>query len=149
MIFKKWEMALRNNLIPIVCIGEKLENRNSWKEIIADQLHLFLNHLNHLNQPNNTNQQQMHNNTIFAYEPVWSIGTGLIPTSEEISERSRFIKELLGDTTRLLYGGSVNPNNAAQILECQNVDGLLIGGASLKIDEFKKIIEIAKHSCSE
>jgi triosephosphate isomerase len=129
VVFKKWHAVLRCHMIPIVCIGEKLEDRSNWKKVIAYQLNLFLN-------------DDILANTVscFAYEPIWSIGTGLIPSPEEIETIFAFIRDLLGDK-QLLYGGSVTAKNAAQILSCKNVDGLLIGGASLKIDEFKTIAE--------
>ncbi|MDR0632089.1 MAG: triose-phosphate isomerase [Holosporaceae bacterium] len=127
LIFKKWKAAVAQDLIPIVCIGEKIEDRDNWKETISRQLDFFLDDC-------------PLGDTIFAYEPVWSIGTGLIPTEEKIETIFAFIKELLGDEAPLLYGGSVTSENAQRILACQNVDGFLVGGASLKIDEFKKIV---------
>lgn len=128
-VFKKWNAAIANNLTPVVCIGEKLEDRNRWQDVLSDQLEKYLN----------TDLQ----GTIFAYEPVWSIGAGVIPSVEEIEAVMEFIKTKIGNSCKyfLLYGGSVNSSNSHQILNCKNVDGLLIGGASLKIDEFKKIIE--------
>ncbi|MDR1334561.1 MAG: triose-phosphate isomerase [Holosporaceae bacterium] len=127
IVFKKWRAILACHMIPIVCIGEKLENRDNWKKVIADQLNLFLNDAALANAT-----------SCFAYEPVWSIGTGLTPSPEEIETIFAFIRDLIGDKP-LLYGGSVSAKNSAQILSCKNVDGLLIGGASLKIDEFKNI----------
>ncbi|MDR2781125.1 MAG: triose-phosphate isomerase [Holosporaceae bacterium] len=132
MIFKKWRAVIDHNMTPIVCIGERQEERSSWKEVISDQLDLFLKNTDFLNDTT----------SCFAYEPVWSIGTGLVPSLEEIEAILDFIKTLLGDKIPLLYGGSVNAKNAAQILSCKNVDGLLVGGASLKIDEFKTIVSI-------
>ncbi|MDR0968035.1 MAG: triose-phosphate isomerase [Holosporaceae bacterium] len=129
-VFKKWKAAIENRLTPIVCVGEKANERENWREILSGQLKLFLN--------------ETLSETIFAYEPVWSIGTGVIPTKESIETVFEFLKELLGNQTRLLYGGSVNSQNAEQILNCKNVSGLLIGGASLKIDEFKKIMEMKR-----
>ncbi|MDR2724203.1 MAG: triose-phosphate isomerase [Holosporaceae bacterium] len=126
LIFRKWQAALLQKLIPIVCVGENTEDRSNWKQVIRCQLDYFL-------------KEQLHN-TIFAYEPVWSIGTGLIPTIEEIEIVFEFIHNLLGNKVHLIYGGSVNSKNAKQILNSNNVDGLLVGGASLKIDEFKRIL---------
>ena len=82
-------------------------------------------------------------NTIIAYEPVWAIGTGLTPTTQEIDDTHRFIKEhnTKFNKFKILYGGSVKANNAKEITSLPNVDGALIGGASLKTDEFGKIIQ--------
>ena len=127
-VFKKWQAAVEQKLIPVVCIGEKLEDRDNWREVLSTQIESYMN----------IDLQ----GTIFAYEPVWSIGTGLIPTTEEIESVMEFIKTKLRNSSKyfLIYGGSVNAKNSSQILNCKNVDGLLIGGASLKIDEFKQII---------
>jgi triosephosphate isomerase len=90
-------------------------------------------------------------NTVIAYEPVWAIGTGKTPTGEEITAMHahlrRCLKELLGDGAagmRILYGGSVNPSNAANILNLPEVNGALVGGASLKADDFLAIIASIK-----
>ncbi|MCR5225575.1 MAG: triose-phosphate isomerase [Alphaproteobacteria bacterium] len=125
IVFKKHEAALRNELIPIVCIGEKANERVQWKHVLTKQIEKFIG--------------APLQNTIFAYEPVWSIGTGMIPTTEEIQEALAFIKNKLGRNVPCLYGGSVNASNAESILKVDTVDGLLIGGASLKPDEFAKI----------
>ncbi|MDR1551733.1 MAG: triose-phosphate isomerase [Holosporaceae bacterium] len=128
LIFRKWDAAQANRLIPIVCIGEKLEDRERWTEVMQEQLRLFLKA--HIPSQG----------TIFAYEPVWSIGTGLVLNHKEIEDIFAVLKNLVGDGSPLLYGGSVNATNASDILACTNVDGLLIGGASLRIDEFLRII---------
>jgi triosephosphate isomerase len=129
-IFKKWKTAMAHGLIPVVCIGEKLEDRNRWKEVLSTQLKHYLN----------IDLQ----GTIFAYEPVWSIGTGFVPMLEEIENVMGFIKTQIGNSYKYssIYGGSVTASNASEILNCKNVDGVLVGGASLKIDEFKKIVDI-------
>ncbi|MDR0556075.1 MAG: triose-phosphate isomerase [Holosporaceae bacterium] len=129
MIYRKWMAALAHGLIPIVCVGEKFDNRYECEEVISDQLALFLD------------GPKLLANTIFAYEPVWSVGTGITPTPDEIVEIFAFLKEKVGDAALLLYGGSVNAKNAKDILNCEYVDGVLVGGASLKIDEFKKIVD--------
>lgn len=126
-VYKKWEAAVRNNLSPIVCVGEKSHERANWKDAIRNQLQLFVG-------------KQL-KSTIFAYEPVWSIGTGVVPSINEITEVIAFIKDTLQTESKFLYGGSVNANNASNILNNQNIDGVLIGGASLKVDEFSKIIQ--------
>ena len=78
-----------------------------------------------------------------AYEPVWAIGTGLTPTLEDISEMHDFIRSKTPEGTRLLYGGSVKPGNAKEILGISNVNGALVGGASLKAEDFFPIISAA------
>ena len=78
---------------------------------------------------------------IIAYEPVWSIGTGIIPSIDEIEGKLSFIKSVSEFTTSVVYGGSVNKENCSDIIGCPCVDGLLIGGASLKTDEFSEIIK--------
>jgi triosephosphate isomerase len=137
LIYKKWRAIVSQKLTPILCIGEKLDERNNWKSVLSVQLKNYVN--------NNDNDGS--HKAIFAYEPVWSIGTGFVPTNNEIETRIEFIKSAIGDLNRayLLYGGSVNAENAAQILHCKNVNGVLIGGASLKVDEFKNIVEIASN----
>ena len=81
-------------------------------------------------------------NTIIAYEPVWAIGTGLTPTLDEINKTHEFIKNHNSKFVnyKIVYGGSVKANNAKEIVSLSNVDGTLIGGASLKVDDFLKII---------
>ncbi|MDR0753251.1 MAG: triose-phosphate isomerase [Holosporaceae bacterium] len=126
LIFKKWQTTIAQNLIPIVCIGEKSCDRQNWKQTISTQLNSFL-------------KKELHG-SIFAYEPVWSIGSDLVPTLDEIEAVFEFIRSLLGATVPLLYGGSVNFRNASQLLNDIHMDGLLVGRASLKIDEFKRIL---------
>lgn len=126
-IYKKFRLLLRLNLIPIVCVGETLEQKSQWQEILSEQLVLFKNEQN--------------SEAIFAYEPVWSIGTGSTPTENEIHKRISAIKTIVQG--KVLYGGSVNQKNSSEILQIPSVDGVLIGGASLKIEEFTKIIKLA------
>lgn len=123
LLYKKWESAIANNLKPVVCIGERAEEKSRWKEVLKKQLDLYLG--------------KDISTTIFAYEPVWSIGTGIIPSVDEIFEVYTFIKSVINNP-QILYGGSVNSKNYQQIL--QYTDGLLIGGASLKIEEFSVIM---------
>jgi triosephosphate isomerase len=81
-----------------------------------------------------------------AYEPVWAIGTGKTASPEQVKETHAFVHEelvRLGRDCRVLYGGSVNPGNAAELLACDGVEGALVGGASLKADSFMKLIEAA------
>ncbi len=126
----KSENLIKNNIVPIICVGESLEDREKGitNDILEEQLKKSV--------PNSSNFQ----NTIIAYEPVWAIGTGLTPTNEEINDTHSFIKEQ-NPNFKTIYGGSVKSNNAKEITSLLNVDGALIGGASLKSDEFTKIIQ--------
>lgn len=128
LINKKAKSAITNGLIPLICIGEKLEEREQGKhkEIVSEQIRITLADIDV-------------SKIILAYEPVWAIGTGKTATSAEISEMHEFISSLVKKVP-LLYGGSVNEKNYHEILDIPNVDGLLIGGASLQIEKFSKII---------
>ena len=138
---KKIKSAFKYGLKPIVCVGETLEQREAGnaKEIITKQTELALNGLNE-------NEVE---NTIIAYEPIWAIGTGKTATSEDannsIMEIRNKIKEIYGenvsDKVTILYGGSVKASNAKELFMTSDIDGALVGGASLKVDEFTKIIE--------
>jgi len=130
--------AQMNNIYPIYCIGETLEERKSGltNEILKKQLIEGLKNINH--------------QVIIAYEPIWAIGTGVTPSTDQISETHKHIRSVLSDlyphtgkNIQLLYGGSLNENNAKEILPIENVNGGLIGGASLSSEKFLKIIEIA------
>ena len=124
---------LINNMInPIICIGETFEEKNKGltKEVLQKQI------LNSL--PQNSKKQSV----ILAYEPIWAIGTGLTPTLKEIEVIHSFIKNDIKNFTnyKILYGGSVKSNNAKDIMNLENVDGVLVGGASLDPLEFIKIL---------
>jgi triosephosphate isomerase len=130
LIFKKWNAVVECDLVPIVCVGEGLTERKNWKEII------------HLQLKNYIHDVPILPSTIFAYEPVWSIGTGVIPEMEEIIEVIDFAKKTLSNPEKchFVYGGSVNAKNYKQIMGCPNIDGALIGGASLNIGDFMDIV---------
>ena len=123
---------IENNIIPIICIGETLEekNNNNTQNVLKNQLEESV--------PESSNQF----NTIIAYEPIWAIGTGLTPSLEEITNAHRYIKNLSNKlfNFRIIYGGSVNSKNYKLISKINIVNGALIGGASLKINEFNQII---------
>jgi len=130
--------ALENGLHPILCVGETDEERKTGreKEIVQTQLNAAI--------------QQLNNASItIAYEPVWAIGTGNTATPEDAEEMHAFIRELLTahssqlTATRILYGGSMNPGNAADLLAQPNIDGGLVGGASLDPGKFAEIIKCA------
>jgi len=125
--------AHRAGLTAILCIGERLDDRESGKtlEVIGGQLDGSL--------PDGATGS----NLVIAYEPVWAIGTGLTPTAEDVADAHAFIRGRLearlgveGDRVRILYGGSVKPANAKELLTIPNVNGALVGGASLKAADF-------------
>jgi len=143
VILKKVDAALRNNLIPIICVGETLDQRDRGeaREVLDIQLIQLLGEIG---------AKYKEKEIIIAYEPVWAIGTGRIPTPDQIKDAHSHIRKICNDTigeennrTRILYGGSLNPSNADMILAIDDVDGGLIGGASLDAEKFNKIIEIA------
>lgn len=136
IVRQKAKAAWRAGLVAIICVGEKLEERETGKtlDIIKKQLSGSV--------PDGASAQ----NTVIAYEPVWAIGTGKTPTAQDVSEVHKFIRNELcerfgksGSQIRLLYGGSVKPNNAIELLGVENVDGALVGGASLKASDFLAI----------
>jgi triosephosphate isomerase len=139
----KVKAALEGNLHPIVCIGETIEQRKSGKteDIIKKQLQTGLKELDAAN----------FNNLIIAYEPVWAIGTGMTATPQQAQNVHLFIRRLIQDQTdektalsiRILYGGSVKPNNATELFSRPDIDGGLIGGASLEADSFVAIVNAA------
>ena len=129
----KSQRLVANNVIPIICIGETLEQKEKGitNTVLEEQL------------MNSIPSSSTFENTIIAYEPVWAIGTGLTPTIDEIDETHRFIRSHNDQFNKykILYGGSVKASNAKEITHLANVDGALIGGASLKSEEFTKIIQ--------
>ena len=124
VVRRKAEAALRAGLTPIVCVGETLEERDSGTtlEVIARQLEGSV--------PADAAR------LVIAYEPVWAIGTGRTPTVEQVAEVHAEIRRIVGAGIAVLYGGSVKPGNAAELLGIAHVDGALVGGASLKAADF-------------
>ncbi|MGD2095441.1 MAG: triose-phosphate isomerase [Phycisphaerales bacterium] len=143
LINKKTIAAIGGGLLPILCVGELLEERKASRteEIVTRQLEKGLAGLS---------AEKISAVTI-AYEPVWAIGTGLTATTQQAQEVHDFIRNLLGkmydkkiaEEIRILYGGSVKPGNAKELMEGPDIDGLLVGGASLKADDFLAIIRAA------
>ncbi len=137
-IREKARAAIAAGLVAIICVGESLEEREASNtlDIIGGQLAGSIPDL------------VTGENLVVAYEPIWAIGTGLVPSLEQIGEVHDFIRARLerrfgtgvGRGVRLLYGGSVKPGNAAEIFSVANVDGALVGGASLKAEDFSPII---------
>ncbi|MCR5875652.1 triose-phosphate isomerase [Phenylobacterium sp. J426] len=137
VVASKVKAALRAGLEPIVCVGETLEERKGGRalDVVTGQVRGSLP------------RELAGTPFSVAYEPVWAIGTGLTPTTPEIEEVHRAIRatliELFGEAGRsapILYGGSVKPSNAAEILHADEVGGALVGGASLKADDFLGIV---------
>ena len=138
IISKKIHNAFKKKLNVIACIGESENERNNSKtyDIIKDQINNTL-----INDCNISN-------TIIAYEPIWAIGTGIKPEIKEIEKMMKYIHEILNKKYnlshnkrfKLLYGGSVNPDNSKEILKSNLIDGVLVGGASLSPDKLIKII---------
>lgn len=138
LVAKKVLAALRTGLEPIVCVGETLDERKAGKavEVVTGQVRGSL--------PGDLAGKAL----AVAYEPVWAIGTGLTPTTAEIEEMHRAIRRTLsemfgehGERAPILYGGSVKPSNAAEILRADEVGGALVGGASLKAEDFLAIVK--------
>ena len=140
---EKVKLALANGLKPIFCIGEVLEEREQGKqnEVVKAQLASVFS----------LNEEEF-GNIVLAYEPVWAIGTGKTATPEQAQEMHAYIRSLVAerygkavaDNTSILYGGSCKPSNAKELFANPDVDGGLIGGASLKAADFKGIIDAFK-----
>ncbi|NVM45490.1 MAG: triose-phosphate isomerase [Candidatus Lokiarchaeota archaeon] len=146
LINKKLKKALNSNLNPIVCIGEHLEERESGrtKDVIENQFDLTFNDLK---------SEELSKVTI-AYEPIWAIGTGKTATPEQAEEIHIFIRELIAsnydkktaEIVRIQYGGSIKPTNANELFKKENIDGGLVGGASLHAKSLYEIIKAAEIS---
>ncbi len=141
IVNKKIKIALKYGLKPIVCVGEKLEEREEGitEKIVESQVREGLTNLT---------EEEMKELTI-AYEPIWAIGTGKTATPEDAEAVHKFIRNILKDmfgdniagNTRILYGGSVKPNNAEGLFAMEDIDGGLVGGASLDADSFTAIVK--------
>tara|TARA_B100000214_G_C23856452_1_gene575936 strand:+ start:201 stop:932 length:732 start_codon:yes stop_codon:yes gene_type:complete len=129
----KAAQLLDAKIIPIICIGETLEQKKMHKthEVLKEQV------INSL--PPNSSKESV----VIAYEPIWAIGTGMTPTLDEINNIHKYLKKDIKEIEgyKLLYGGSVNPKNASDIMNLEYVDGVLVGGASLKADQFSQILK--------
>jgi triosephosphate isomerase len=136
----KTDACFRNELIPVYCVGEVLNERKEERhfDVVAVQISEVIAHLN---------EDQL-KKIVLAYEPVWAIGTGETATPQQAQEMHAFIRKVLtklfsagvAGEIPVLYGGSCNPGNAKELFSCPDVDGGLIGGASLKADDFTAII---------
>ena len=144
LVNKKLAVALKCNLVPIVCIGEVLAEREAGntEKVIEKQFFGAFKGL--------TNKEMA--KVVIAYEPVWAIGTGKTATPRQAEDVHRLIRLFLSqnfakevsDTVRILYGGSVKPDNCAELFKQRNIDGGLIGGASLKAESFIQIVTAAE-----
>jgi len=143
MVAAKVRAALRNDLAPILCVGELFEERQSKgaEATVERQLGTALSGLG-------AGEVER---VIIAYEPVWAIGTGRPATPRDAEAMARFMRRWIGeqfgdplaDRLRVLYGGSVNAQNVLEFLRIPEIDGVLVGGASLNVEEFSKIVEVA------
>ncbi len=142
LVAEKFTAARSAGLVPILCVGETLAEREQGvtEQVVARQLDAVIEHCG----------IDAVGEGVIAYEPVWAIGTGKTATPEQAQEVHAFIRARLADASpsvadqvRLLYGGSMNPNNAAELLAQGDIDGGLIGGASLKADDFLAVCSAA------
>ena len=143
IVNKKIKSAISNNLKTILCVGESLEERekNITEKVVFKQLELSLSNI----------EEKCLNNIIIAYEPIWAIGTGKTATSTQANDVCKFIRSTIlklyskesADKMIIQYGGSMNSTNASELISEKDIDGGLIGGASLKVSDFSIIINAA------
>ncbi len=147
-VFKKLQKVIDTDITPVVCIGESLDDREGGKleEVLASQLALVLQNLS---------VEQLEK-VVIAYEPVWAIGTGVVASLEQVQETHESIRSMiakiddnLAKNIKIVYGGSLKAANAKDILSLADVDGGLIGGASLQAPEFNEIINQANIICTQ
>ncbi|SHN93818.1 triose-phosphate isomerase [bacterium endosymbiont of Bathymodiolus sp. 5 South] len=138
IVAEKVQVALDNGLTPLFCVGELLEEREAGntEAVVARQVNAVIKRVG----------IEAFKNIIIAYEPVWAIGTGVTATPQQAQDTHAYIRELLAQSdadiaqsTPILYGGSMNPSNADELIACEDIDGGLIGGASLKPNDFLRI----------
>jgi triosephosphate isomerase len=139
---KKVKAAFKNNIEPMICVGELLDEREKGltNDVLKRQVEKALAGIS---------EEQM-KKVVIAYEPVWAIGTGKVATAEIADEAHRFIRQVVSNlygkgtagALPILYGGSVKPDNIAGLYAMENIDGVLVGGASLKADSFLDIIRV-------
>jgi len=138
LVAEKVKAALENDLTPLLCVGESLEQREAGETetVVAEQINAVIGLVG----------IRAFRNIIIAYEPVWAIGTGKTASPRQAQEVHLFIRSLLGESnesiaqnTPILYGGSMNSGNANELIACADIDGGLIGGAALKAEDFLQI----------
>jgi triosephosphate isomerase len=146
MVAKKAKRALQAGILPIICVGETKEERDAggmWEKV-SGQVGRVIEEL----------EDAGGESVVFAYEPIWAIGTGDTATPEDAQDAIGKIRDLLGESqgddfagsVRILYGGSVKPENAAEIMAQKDVDGALVGGASLEVESFVELIGAAQNA---
>ena len=141
LINKKVKAALSYGLTPILCVGELLEEREAGKTMDVNKKQIV--------EGFKGLSEEEASKVIIAYEPVWAIGTGKTATPEDADEVHSFIRKVLeelysknlAESIRILYGGSVKPENVDGLMAKENIDGVLVGGASLKVDSFTRIVK--------
>lgn len=141
---KKAHAVFNHGMTPIICVGETLEQREGGKaeEVVGEQVKKALEGLS---------DDQL-KQVVIAYEPIWAIGTGKSSTAKDANEMSVFVRKTVADlasqevadAVRIQYGGSVKPNNIAEYMAESDIDGALVGGASLKVEDYVKLLEGAK-----
>ncbi|RAC91493.1 triose-phosphate isomerase, partial [Burkholderia multivorans] len=141
---KKAHAIFNHGMTPIICVGESDEERESGKanEVVGNQVKKAVEGLS------NDQLKQV----VIAYEPIWAIGTGKSSTSEDANEMCAHVRKTIADlssqdvadATRIQYGGSVKPNNIKEYMAQSDIDGALVGGASLKVEDFEQLLEGAK-----
>lgn len=144
LVGRKTQALITMGIIPIVCVGESLDERES--EIHFEKIQ------NQVKAVYNQVDKEAWTRLVFAYEPIWAIGTGKTATPEQADEIHQFIRKIIQDVTgevvanatSILYGGSAKPSNAEKLLNKTDIDGLLVGGASLKPEDFSAIIAAYK-----
>jgi triosephosphate isomerase len=144
LVNKKVRAAIKNGIGPILCVGESLEVREAGEHVGhgCAQLIAGLKGLK---------AEQVKEQVVVAYEPIWAIGTGRVATAADAEEVCKALRETLADkygaevadAVRVLYGGSVKSGNIAELVACDNIDGALVGGASLQAEEFTKLCALA------
>ena len=148
-VARKVAKAIEEGLLPVVCVGETKEERdagNMWDKC-SGQVRRVMEELEDIDGES----------IVFAYEPIWAIGTGDTATPEDCQDAIGRIRPLLkeirgedfADTVRILYGGSVKPDNVAEIMAQEDVDGALVGGASLRVESFVELVEAAQQTVSD
>lgn len=145
LLNKKISSALKHDIKPILCCGENLEQResNRHEEVVESQIRLDLKGIN---------EKDIMSKLVIAYEPIWAIGTGKTASSDDAQSMCKFIRNLLSkmyskdlaDSVRIQYGGSVKPENVLDIMSKEDIDGALVGGASLEAESFSKLINYGK-----
>ena len=149
LVARKTRRAVEAGLLPVVCVGETKEERDAggmWEKV-SGQVRRVIEDL----------EDAGGESVVFAYEPIWAIGTGDTATPEDAQDAIGKIRDLLretegddfADSVRILYGGSVKPNNAAEIMGQEDIDGALVGGASLEVESFVELIEAAQNAVAQ